>query len=429
MARNEKVMIPRTIKTKSEPVEKKEALKRTNVPVVGVFKRKFKKKRADGTTYEYEGEIWYVSYQSVDAKGKPIVIKESVGKFTDGHLTSIDDAKVFRAKRITESKHDINPEVIAHKDWTFKKFVIDIYLKESKTLKMAGLKEHKQVLGEICDGLDEELEKGKREIHNPKALGKYKFSAIDAIKVGAYLTVKEDRGNADSTRNRHLAAIKKVIRIAFEKGYCPYTTIVDLKKLKTIKEENERINFLSLEQIPILLEECEKKGSHIRQIVDFALATGIRKGRIYKLKWNMIKIADKQIKIPKDKHGGAFNSSLGEGAIRILQERFEVKRPDSPYVFYNPDTGDRWYDLRGSFGEAVANANKVAVEKGIETTGLDSFVFHDCRHTFISHLVINGTPLAHVQKLAGHRTITMTIRYSHLDKKTLEAGLDNLPYK
>lgn len=429
MARVEKVMIPRQVKTPKAPVEPKEKVQRVSASTVGVFKRKFKKKRPDGTEYEYEGDIWYIGYQVVNAKGKSVTVKESAGKFTDGHPTTKEDAKDLLARRKTESKHAVNPEEIAHKDWTFKQFTTDIYLKESKTLKMAGLKEHKQVLGEICDGLDEELEKGKREIHNPKALGKYKFSAIDAVKVGAYLTVKEDRGNADSTRNRHLAAIKKVIRIAFEKGYCPYTTIVDLKKLKTIKEENERINFLSLEQIPILLEECEKKGSHIRQIVDFALATGIRKGRIYKLKWNMIKIADKQIKIPKDKHGGAFNSSLGEGAIRILQERFEVKRPDSPYVFYNPDTGDRWYDLRGSFEEAVANANKVAVEKGIETTGLDSFVFHDCRHTFISHLVINGTPLAHVQKLAGHRTITMTIRYSHLDKKTLEAGLDNLPYK
>ncbi len=40
--------------------------------------------------------------------------------------------------------------------------------------------------------------------------------------------------------------------------------------------------------------------------------------------------------------------------------------------------------------------------------------FHDLRHTFASHLVMNGVDLVTVQQLMGHGSINMTMRYSHL---------------
>lgn len=39
---------------------------------------------------------------------------------------------------------------------------------------------------------------------------------------------------------------------------------------------------------------------------------------------------------------------------------------------------------------------------------------HTLRHTFISHLVMAGVDLPTVQKIAGHATITTTMRYAHL---------------
>lgn len=48
---------------------------------------------------------------------------------------------------------------------------------------------------------------------------------------------------------------------------------------------------------------------------------------------------------------------------------------------------------------------------------------HTLRHTYISHLVMAGVPLRTVQKLAGHSTVMVTERYSHLTPgHLLEAG-------
>lgn len=44
-------------------------------------------------------------------------------------------------------------------------------------------------------------------------------------------------------------------------------------------------------------------------------------------------------------------------------------------------------------------------------------VFHTLRHTYISRLVMAGVNLRVVQELAGHKTISMTMRYAHLARE------------
>jgi site-specific recombinase XerD len=41
-------------------------------------------------------------------------------------------------------------------------------------------------------------------------------------------------------------------------------------------------------------------------------------------------------------------------------------------------------------------------------------VIHSLRHTFASHLAINGTPIFTIQKLMNHKDIKQTMRYAKL---------------
>ena len=51
---------------------------------------------------------------------------------------------------------------------------------------------------------------------------------------------------------------------------------------------------------------------------------------------------------------------------------------------------------------------------------------HCLRHTFASHLVMNGTPLRTVQVLLGHASINTTERYAHLSPDYLKDSLGDL---
>ena len=45
---------------------------------------------------------------------------------------------------------------------------------------------------------------------------------------------------------------------------------------------------------------------------------------------------------------------------------------------------------------------------------IDNVRFHDLRHTYASHLIMNGVDVKTVSELLGHSDIKMTMRYVHL---------------
>ena len=55
-----------------------------------------------------------------------------------------------------------------------------------------------------------------------------------------------------------------------------------------------------------------------------------------------------------------------------------------------------------------------AIRRLCRRAGLRIIIWHVCRHTFASHLVMRGAPLKTIQELLGHQWINMTLRYSHL---------------
>jgi integrase len=58
-----------------------------------------------------------------------------------------------------------------------------------------------------------------------------------------------------------------------------------------------------------------------------------------------------------------------------------------------------------------------------------TFVFHACRHTFATRAVQAGVNIRVIQKLMGHKTIQTTLRYAHVDDKTLaDAALAALTF-
>ena len=53
-------------------------------------------------------------------------------------------------------------------------------------------------------------------------------------------------------------------------------------------------------------------------------------------------------------------------------------------------------------------------------------VIHTLRHTFASHLAINGTPIFTIQKLMNHKDIKMTLRYAKLSPDSGREAILNL---
>lgn len=66
---------------------------------------------------------------------------------------------------------------------------------------------------------------------------------------------------------------------------------------------------------------------------------------------------------------------------------------------------------------------RVVVEAGLDTTLI---VRHTLRHTAITHLVQAGVDLPTVNRISGHKNLSMVERYSHQNGAHIESAMDKL---
>ena len=81
------------------------------------------------------------------------------------------------------------------------------------------------------------------------------------------------------------------------------------------------------------------------------------------------------------------------------------------------DTG---MGTRGDIKKGFASA--------LRRAGIENFRFHDLRHTFGSHLIMQGVDLRTVQQVMGHKEIKMTMRYSHLSPGHVQEAMEKLDH-
>jgi len=196
-----------------------------------------------------------------------------------------------------------------------------------------------------------------------------------------------------ATVNREVALLKHMYTKAIEWGKVKESPA---KKVKLLKGEVNRVRFLMPEEIQVLLSNC---CDHLRPIVTVALNTGMRKGELLGLRWDQVNLDQGIISILDTKNHERRDLLMNETVKATLRALKEKKAGD--YVFCDGN-GRNFASLRHSF------------ETALRKSAIEDFRFHDLRHTFASNLVMEGVDLVTVQQLMGHKTLEMTLRYSHL---------------
>lgn len=225
----------------------------------------------------------------------------------------------------------------------------------------------------------------------PETVEKYKAKRLE--KVGP------------ASVNRELACLKHMYTKAME---WQYVKANPAKGVKLLKEPPGRLRYLSADEIEALVGQCPK---HIRPIVIMALNTGMRKSEILNLRWKEIDLTNRRITVVNSKNNESrvipMNNTLYQELLSLSAssegEFVFSSRRDCPFI-----------DIKKGFAVAMKKAK------------IKEFRFHDLRHTFGSHLVMQGVDLKTVQQLLGHKEIRMTMRYSHLSPEHVQKAVEKL---
>jgi len=225
----------------------------------------------------------------------------------------------------------------------------------------------------------------------PRMVEKYKAKRLEKV--------------APATVNRELACLKHMYTKAIEWGYLKINPV---KSVKLLKEPPGRLRYLMPKEVKKLLDVCR---GYLRSIVITALNTGMRKGEILGLRWEDVDLQNRKVTVRKPKNNEIRVIPINQ---TLYQELSNLSHgPDGEFLFSNGEDR-RFGDIKKGFSLALKKA------------GIEDFHFHDLRHTFGSHLVMQGVDLKTVQQVMGHKDIKMTMRYSHLSPEYVQEAIGRL---
>ena len=210
------------------------------------------------------------------------------------------------------------------------------------------------------------------------------------------------RGLANASINRKLAALGKLVAVAEEDG-----VIESRPKIPRMKEKNQRLKAFTHKEIDEMVSYMRSNDQNdVAALCLFLLDTGMRVSEARGLQW--ANVTEHHATLLDTKNGDTRSVPLTKRAKALLDERRDCATP--------------WSDISQSRLTYVWNAAR-------KFYGYDSdpdFVPHSLRHTCASRLAMSGTDIQAIQKWLGHKTLAMTMRYSHLTKQHLVAAKDNL---
>ncbi|AMU96594.1 hypothetical protein AOA14_18510 [Sphingopyxis terrae subsp. terrae NBRC 15098] len=212
----------------------------------------------------------------------------------------------------------------------------------------------------------------------------------------------------DRTKDLYVALIRAIFRRAMRE----WEWIDAVPAFKTYSVGGKvRVRWITEEQAETLLKELP---AHQREVVVFALATGLRQGNVLDLTWDRVNLARRiaTIEHGDTKNGEALGVPLNDLAAAVLM-RQQGKHESHVFTFR---------------GNPLRSANTRAWRKALRRAEITNFRWHDLRHTWASWLRQNDVPTWVLQELGGWKSESMVRRYAHLSVKHLQPYADQLTF-
>jgi len=213
------------------------------------------------------------------------------------------------------------------------------------------------------------------------------LDVIDAIKAAKL------KAACKPTVNRYLALVRAILLRSRD----DWEWIDKVPKVKLFKEGSGRERSITVAQAETLVSELP---AHQRDVVVFALATGLRQSNVLGLEWSHVDLAAGHawVGASQSKNGKPIAVPLNATALDVLRRQLGKHR-------------DRVFTYAG---KPLGHANTLAWRKALKRAGIGNFRWHDLRHTWASWHRQSGTPTHELQRLGGWRSSVMVERYAHL---------------
>lgn len=242
--------------------------------------------------------------------------------------------------------------------------------------------------------------------------GNQQLNGITTFTVEKYKRQRLKDDASGGTVNRELATLSHLVNKALEWKW------LDRKPFKVGKEHEAqgRVIALTDEQCDVLMQAAIGSADpDLWLFIAFGLNTAMRHSEILATRWEQLDLDNLRLFIPKAKSGEREQPVTPE-LVEILRKEREMRDDRIGWVFpaLHKDSGT---GHRGKMSEPFRRA--------VEKAGLDPSLVtpHTMRHTAITNLVQAGVDLPTVQRISGHKTLAMVLRYSHVHGQHIDRAI------
>jgi integrase len=245
--------------------------------------------------------------------------------------------------------------------------------------------------------------------------GSMRLDSITSFTIEKYKKRRLDRGAAAATVNRELATLSHLFNKAVEWRWLDRVPA----KPKKLAESAGRVIALTDEECDRLMRAAIAGADpDLWLFVAFGLNTAMRHAEIMATRWDRLDFANRRLFIPDAKAGQREQPITPELAELLANER-EMRDDRDGWIFPSPHgdsaAGHR-HRMDRSFRDAVIRA------------GLDPALVtpHVMRHSAITKLVQAGVDLPTIQRISGHKTVAMVLRYAHVHGRHIDEAIKAL---
>jgi integrase len=229
--------------------------------------------------------------------------------------------------------------------------------------------------------------------------------AIRRATVQRYVTERCGKVS-NATVAKELNVLKHLLRLAVEVWeYIPANPAYGVKPPKPAPG---RLRYLQPGELRTVLEASPP---WLRPIIVLAVATGMRRSEILRLRWLDVDLRGTRVLLPQTKNGEGRIVYLNRLAIQAI-ESLPVSEKTKTTDLLFPGLQPEWVSVAFS---RLCRGLKIA-----------DFHFHDLRHTAASWLRMKGADIHTVAQLLGHKDLRMAARYQHLSPAFLADAVGQL---
>jgi integrase len=248
-----------------------------------------------------------------------------------------------------------------------------------------------------------ETEQGRLKRMQQWPLANYSLAALSGDVMRAWRDARL-REVAGSTVNRELNLIGHVLETARKEWGYPIVlnAVQQIRRPKNPPHRDRRLQ--PGEEEALLTAADRTRGGYLRNLIELALETAMRRGELLALQWRDVSIERRTAHIRMSKTGKGRGVPLSRKAVAVLQRI--------------PQHSARVFD--GVTYEAV----KQSFPRACDWAGITDLRLHDLRHEATSRFIEKGLSIAEAASITGHSSASMLQVYVHLQAWKLADKLD-----